>query len=140
MRYLLIFLLGFPAFVSSAQDEPFALPFVAREPEYDIAPRFPGGSDAMMAYFTDSVRYPEPELGQRKGGHVLVTFTVNRKGHVADARVVNGVAGAPNLATEAMRLLYAMPTWHPATKKGKRVDSTVHLSIPFIPRKGSTYR
>jgi protein TonB len=137
MRNLLLLLLVLSDLVTSAQDEPFALPYVVREPEYDIAPQFPGGSNAMMEYFEDSVRYPEPELQQRKGGSVLVVFTVNKKGRVTDARVVNGVAGAPNLAAESIRLLYAMPAWEPATNKGKRVDAEVGLSIPFVPRKGT---
>lgn len=140
MRNLLPFLLMLPTLVISAQDEPFALPFVEREPVFDIAPRFPGGSNAMMEYFADSVRYPEPEFQQRKGGYVMVTFTVTGKGRVTDTRVVNGVAGAPNLAAEAMRLLNAMPTWEPATKKGKRVDAEVRLSVPFVPRKRNGYK
>lgn len=133
---LILTTLLFP-FLAFAQDEPFGLPHVEREPVFDIAPRFPGGSDAMMRYFADSVRYPEPELSQRKGGYVMVAFTVSRKGRISGARVVNGVAGAPHLAAEAIRLLEAMPRWEPALKKGKAVDAEMRLSIPFDPvRKG----
>ena len=112
-----------------AQD--FGLPMPDHKPEYDIAPQFPGGSDAMMRYFADSVRYPEPERSQRKQGHVLAAFMVDRRGRVTNVRIVNGVPGAPNLAAEARRLLEAMPRWKPATLNGRRVAAEVHLSVPF---------
>jgi TonB family protein len=114
-----------------AQNDEFPLPYVHKEPAFDIGPQYPGGSVAMMRYFADSVRYPEPERTQRKQGQVLVAFTVTKKGKVTGVRVVNGVAGAPDLAREAERLLAAMPRWAPATKKGRRVDAELSLSIPF---------
>ena len=62
---------------------------------------------------------------------------VSRKGRISEARVVNGVAGAPHLAAEAIRLLVTMPKWEPATKKGKPIDAEMRRSIPFDPgRKG----
>lgn len=85
----------------------------------------------MMQYFKDSIRYPEPEWTQRKQGHVLVQFTISRKGAIKDIRVVNGVAGAPNLAREAERVIASMPPWIPATKNGKRVEAVVNISVPF---------
>ena len=119
MRTALTLLTTLFSLLAFAQDEPFGLPHVEREPAFDIAPQFPGGSDAMMRYFADSVHYPEPELSQRRGGYVMVVFTVSRKGRISGTRVVNGVAGAPHLAAEALRLLEAMPKWESATKEGQ---------------------
>lgn len=109
----------------------FGLPMPDDKPVYDIAPQFPGGSEAMMRYFADSVRYPEPERSQHKQGHVLAAFMVDRKGRVTEVRIVNGVPGAPDLAAEARRLLEAMPRWKPATLNGRRVAAEVQLSVPF---------
>ena len=116
----------------------FPLPVADRKPTFDVAPRFPGGSDAMMRYFADSVRYPEPERSKGKQGLVLASFTVTKKGRVTDVRIVNGVAYAPNLAAEARRLLEAMPRWDPATLNGKRVDAEVDVAVPF--RLGPVHR
>ena len=113
----------------NAQD--FGLPMPDHKPVYDIAPQYPEGSQAIMRYFADSARYPEPERSTHKQGHVLAAFTVDKKGRVTDVRIVNGVPGAPNLAAEARRLLEAMPRWQPATLKGRRVAAEVQLAIPF---------
>lgn len=118
-----------------AQNDFHPLPHVHKEPTYDIAPQFPGGSDAMMQYFADSIRFPEPERTQRKQGHVLVKFTVTRKGAIKDVHVINGVAGAPRFVPETVRVLEAMPPWVPATRKKKRVDAEVQLAVPFRVRR-----
>lgn len=89
-----------------------------------------------MWFLRDSIRYPEPERSQRKQGNVLVQFTVDRKGVIKDIRVVNGVAGAPNLAREAERVIASMPPWLPARKEGKRVAAEVRMSVPFELNKG----
>ena len=45
-----------------------------RERPLRWAPRFPGGSDAMLRYFADSCRYPVEAWEKRKeGGVVLAT-------------------------------------------------------------------
>lgn len=129
MRIHFLFLGLVSACPSHGQDNP--LPYVEREPAYDIAPRFPGGSEAMMRYFADSVRYPESERLRHKEGQVLVAFTITKKGRMSDVRIVNGVHGAPGLAAEARRLLEAMPEWEPARKRGRRVAAEVDLSVPF---------
>ena len=118
---------------SYAQDDNNPLPYVQREPAYDVAPQFPGGSNAMMQYFADSIRYPEPELTQRKQGTVIMACIVTRKGEVTAIRAVNGVPGAPNFIAEATRVLESMPRWTPARKGNKRVDAEMQVSIPFRP-------
>ena len=64
MRSALTLLTTLISFLAFAQNEPFGLPYVERDPVFDIAPQFPGGSDAMMRYFTDSVNCPEPEMSK----------------------------------------------------------------------------
>lgn len=119
--------------VLAAQEHPLPVPTCERP--YDVAPRFPGGSDAMLRYFADSCRYPVEAWEKRKEGVVLATIGVDRRGRVDSVRIVNGVPGAPGLAREAERLLKAMPRWEPATKGSKRVAAEVHLSVPFDRRR-----
>ena len=115
--------------VAAAQEHP--LPVPTRERPYDVAPRFPGGSEAMLRYFADSCRYPVEAWEKRKEGVVLATIGVDRRGRVDSVRIVNGVPAAPGLAREAERLLKTMPRWEPATKDGRRVPAEYHLSVPF---------
>ena len=119
--------------VAVAQEHP--LPVPTRERPYDVAPHFPGGSDAMLRYFADSCRYPVEAWEKRKEGVVLATIGVDRRGRIDSVRIVNGVPGAPGLAREAERLLKGMPRWEPATKGNKRVAAEVHLSVPFDRRR-----
>lgn len=128
---LLLFLLLHSAYFTFAQGEN-PLPWEPKEPQYDIAPQFPGGLDAMMKFIRDSTRYPEPEKSKNIQGYVMTSFKVNKKGKITDIRIVNGVPGGPYLASEAKRLLSIMPRWIPAKKKGKPVDADYKFNIPFL--------
>ena len=114
-----------------AQDGENPLPTSYTEPLYDIAPQYPGGSKAMLKYFEDSVRYPEPERTKGLQGNVYLKFTVTKKGKITKVEATNGVPYAPNLVKEAIRLMQAMPKWIPANKKGKVVEAEYNLSVPF---------
>lgn len=114
-----------------AQEGENPLPWTPPEPAYDIAPQFPGGAAALKNYFTDSIRYPEPEKSKGIQGAVLLKFEITRKGEIINVRGVNGVPGGKNLMHEAIRLVQAMPRWIPARKNGKRVKVDHTLTVPF---------
>jgi len=128
---LLLLCFSFFAQLSLAQDGENPLPYAMKEPVYDTAPRFPGGPGAMLKFFEDSIRYPEPERSKLIQGYVSVKFEVTKKGKVVNVKLVNGVPGGPNLAREALRIMHTMPLWIPATKKGKPVLAEYNISIPF---------
>ena len=133
---ILIFLLH-PLF---AQEEYNPLPYEPKEPAYDLAPQFPGGAEALRKYYTDSIRYPEPERSKGLQGYVLVKFMVTEEGKIKEVKLINGVPGAPNFAAETLRLLYSMPPWIPATKDGKPVEVEYNLAVPFkLPYKYRKY-
>jgi TonB family protein len=123
-----IILLAIPLF-SQGQENP--LPWDPPVPVYDTPPRFPGGAEALLKFFADSIHYPEYEKSKKIHGNVIVKFTVTKKGALTNIRIVNGVAGGPNLATETIRLLKGMPRWLPATKGRRRVEAEHWLSVPF---------
>jgi len=116
---------------ATAQNEENPLPYAYKEPAFDTAPQYPGGSDAMMKYFKDSIRYPEPEKTKQLQGNVLVKFRVSEKGKIINIQVINGVPGGPNLARETERVIENMPAWIPAIKNGKQVEAEYMLSVPF---------
>ncbi|GDX51259.1 hypothetical protein LBMAG27_03060 [Bacteroidota bacterium] len=106
-----------------AQEGENPLPWNMPEPVYDTAPQYPGGPTAMRQFFADSVRYPEPEKSKGLQGGVYLKFIVDTSGAVTNVQLINGVPYAPNLAKEALRLMYSMPRWIPATKNGKPVEA-----------------
>lgn len=115
----------------SAFAQYYPLPHVKMESPFDTAALFPGGSDAMLKYFSDSCYYPEPELSMGKSGNVLLKFTIDTFGLVQNIHIINGVAGAPNFVKEALRVVSLMPTWRPAIKYNRPVVSTYTVSFPF---------
>lgn len=130
-KAFLLFLLIPLIKISSAQNGENPLPYVHQESKFDTAPRFPGGPEAMMKYFQDSIHYPEPEKTKGIQGEVFVKFDVTEEGRVVNVQLVNGVPGGPNFAKEAVRIMESMPAWIPASKNGKPVKAEYTLSVPF---------
>lgn len=95
----------------------------------DVAPQYPGGAQAMGAFFQQQIQYPEASRVKGITGNVEVTATVG-----ADGRLTNPVVAkslAPDCDAEALRVLALMPAWKPATRKGEPVPVQVRLPVPF---------
>lgn len=92
-------------------------------------PAFPGGETALLQYISKSVKYPV--IAQENGiqGRVIVSFVIERDGHVADATVVRGVD--PSLDKEALRVVKSMPKWTPGKQRGKPVRVKYTLPVTF---------
>lgn len=129
--------------------------------ETETMPSFPGGSSELMKYLATNVKYPESAVKWGVQGRVVVNFVVNKDGSVSDARVVyNGakatvdraasakldkkeaeaedaaleqeVKGAiAATASEAVRVVEAMPKWTPGTQKGEPVRVAYTIPISF---------
>lgn len=91
-------------------------------------PEFPGGTDAMMKFLADNIKYPVE--AQKKGiqGRVVCSFVVMKDGSIEDVEVVRGVD--PSLDAEAMRIIESMPEWKPGTQRGQAVN--VRFVLPVI--------
>lgn len=91
------------------------------------APEFPGGQSALFEFIRSNLKYPR--ICQENGiqGRVLVQFTVEKNGSIADVEVVRKVH--PELDQEALRLISIMPKWTPGQQRGKPVR--VRYTIPL---------
>lgn len=89
-------------------------------------PEFPGGQEALKAYITDNLKYPERPLKQEIEGIVQVQFTVNADGTIGSIKIVRMVD--PDLEAEAIRLIKSMPKWVPADSGA----ATATVDIPFL--------
>ena len=100
------------------------------EKTFDVVenmPSYPGGKDAMIAFLSANMRYPDAAKKNGIHGRVIVSFVVDKDGSITETKVVRSVD--PALDQEALRLVNSMPKWKPGTAEGKPVR--VRYSIPF---------
>ena len=92
-------------------------------------PQFPGGREAMEAYFKKNMKYPKraKELGIE--GRVLFNITVSPEGEITEIRIFKGIF--PECNEEAYYLIKKMPKWIPGLKDGKPASLRVMVPVPF---------
>lgn len=119
--------------------KPFALPVSqavvginGNDEVLDVAeqmPQFPGGTQGLISYLSNSLRYPAYAQEKKIEGRVIVEFIVDKNGQVSQAKAVKGVH--PQLDKEAVRVVMAMPKWVPGMSKGKPVSCRYKLPVSF---------
>ncbi|MFQ9996704.1 MAG: TonB family protein, partial [Hoylesella buccalis] len=82
-------------------------------------PSFPGGPSALMKYLSENVKYPVVAQENGVQGRVVVSFVVEKDGHITDVKVVRSVD--PTLDKEAARVVKSMPSWIPGKQNGSAV-------------------
>ena len=88
---------------------------------------FPGGMEGLRDYLTENIQYPANAAeGTSK---ILVGFTIDTDGSVADVKMEQGTSEA--MDKEACRLVSEMPGWEPAKQRGKPVRSDYILPVVF---------
>ncbi len=106
---------------------------VEQNPEFfDVVeqmPEYPGGPSALLEYLATNIRYPESAEKAGIQGRVIVTFVVMKDGSISNAKIVKSVS--PELDTEALRVLSAMPNWTPGMQNGKAVNVKYTVPISF---------
>ncbi len=95
----------------------------------DKMPMFPGGTQALLKYLSENVKYPVDAEKKKKSGRVIVRFVVDTDGSIDDVEVAKSVW--PSLDDEAVRVTEAMPKWRPGIKDGKVVRVRFTLPITF---------
>lgn len=99
---------------------------------YDVCeemPTFPGGQAALMKYLSENIKYPKAAEKAREQGRVVVSFTVEKDGAVADVKVVRSVT--PTLDAEAVRVIKAMPKWVSGKQDGQLVRVRYNVPVSF---------
>jgi TonB family protein len=92
-------------------------------------PAYPGGEKALAAYISDNTRYPEAARKARKGGTIMVRFTLDTTGQVTAVKALNSLGYG--LEEEACRVVSGMKPWKPGTQQGKPVNVEFRLPIKF---------
>jgi TonB family protein len=94
----------------------------------EILPKYKGGSDAILSFINNNLRYPDQAKQNGIQGRVIVRFIVTSDGKLVGAKVINNVD--PSLAKEALRVVNLMPKkWTPG-RIGKE-NANTFMSIPI---------
>ena len=92
-------------------------------------PTFKGGDAALMKYLSENIKYPEAAEKAGEQGRVVVSFTVEKDGAVADVKVARSVT--PTLDAEAVRVIKAMPKWVPGKQDDQLVRVRYNVPVSF---------
>ena len=96
--------------------------------EYEIMPEFPGGTEKLMAFIKENLRYPEKAKAAHIEGRSIAEFVVEKDGSIVEPKVVKSLS--PECDEEALRIVGLMPKWKPGNQRGKPVR--VKMTVPFI--------
>ncbi|NVO21202.1 MAG: energy transducer TonB [Bacteroidetes bacterium] len=92
-------------------------------------PVFPGGNDAMAAYFKGAVKYPEEAKKKGVQGPVYIIFIVEKDGSLSETKVLKGIGSGCD--EEALRAVKSMPKWQPGKQNGNPVRVQLHIPVNF---------
>ncbi|MDP3462934.1 MAG: M56 family metallopeptidase [Bacteroidales bacterium] len=92
-------------------------------------PVFQNGSEGMMKFLIENIKYPEQARKDSVQGRVFVNFIVEANGKVSNAKVLRGIGSGCD--EEALRVVNLMPDWTPGRQRGKNVRVSFNLPIMF---------
>ena len=92
-------------------------------------PSYPGGPNALFAYLSTIIHYPEDAEENGAQGRVIVTFVVENDGSISEVKVAKSVF--PSLDKEAVRVVSSMPRWNPGKQNGKAVRVKYTVPVTF---------
>lgn len=105
---------------------------VNRNRVYDVVeqmPSFPGGISGLRTYLNQNTRYPAEAQENCVQGRVVVSFVVEKDGHISDVTVLRSVD--PSLDKEAVRVIRNMPRWTPGKQEGEPVRVRYNVPVSF---------
>ena len=91
-------------------------------------PEFPGGQLALKEYIEEKVNALPTKYHINK--RCFVTFVVNKRGKITNARVVRGT-GNKEVDAMALKITKRQPQWKPGMQRGKKVKVSYTIPINF---------
>ena len=95
----------------------------------DVAPSFPGGTEAMQRFIEDNKRYPLAVAEMGIQGTVFVSFIVEQDGSLSAIHILK--SPDPGLSREAMRVVSQMPKWIQGKRNGEIVRTRFTIPVVF---------
>ncbi len=97
-------------------------------------PEFPGGSAALEKFIEQNAQYPFSALQNRNEGKVFVTFVIDKSGYSNNIRAVRSLDKI--LDKVAVYAVSNMPKWKPGKQRGKPVNVSYTITVPFSAKNG----
>lgn len=94
----------------------------------EVMPQFPGGTNELMKYLSNNLRYPTVAIENNIQGRVIVKFIVAKDGSISNIEVIKGID--PSCDREAIRVVKSMPNWIPGMQNGNKV--AVYFNLPIL--------
>ena len=92
-------------------------------------PSRPGGNSAPMKCLNENIHYPVVAQEDGVQGGVVISFVVERDGHITDVQGARSVD--PSLDKEAQRVVKSMPKWIPGKQNGSAVRVKYNVPVSF---------
>ncbi|GAB5416426.1 MAG: hypothetical protein Crog4KO_09870 [Crocinitomicaceae bacterium] len=102
--------------------------------QWDLEPKFPGGTKALNQYFIQNLQYPQEVIDQGISGKVYLQITLTNLGNVEEVQVIRSEPESPEMEKEIMRVCVNMPQWEPAQRRGIYVPSRATFPVQFSTR------
>lgn len=104
-------------------------PDTSQTVNFEVQPDYPGGMLQFRKFIANSLVYPELASLTGKSGRVIVSFTVEKDGSIADVKPLSCVGAG--CESEAVRIIKSSRKWNPGLQNGKlvRVNYTVPINF-----------
>ncbi len=91
----------------------------------DVAPQYPGGTDAFYKLVSNNFKVPYPEIAMN--AKIFISFVIEKDGSLSDIKVLRDPGYG--LGQEAKRVVALSEKWSPAIQSGNPVRVTYSLPI-----------
>ncbi len=92
-------------------------------------PEYPGGTQAMMLFIAENLRYPAECADKGIQGRVVLSFVIEKDGSISSIEEMR--SPDERLTAEAIRVVSLMPKWKPGKQRGQEVRVKYVLPISF---------
>ena len=94
----------------------------------EVLPKFPGGTEALLSFIKDNLKYPQKAIDEQTEGRVIIRFVVNSNGEISDPTILKGIN--KNLDQAAIDVINKLPRWKPGQQDGQPVS--VRFTLPIV--------
>lgn len=84
-----------------------------------------------MKFISTNIQYPKSCIEQGISGRVYISFVVEKDGTCTGHKVLRGIAAAPEIDREALRVIRMLTGFQPAMQNGKPVRFQYTIPINF---------
>ena len=119
-KIMIALIIGFISMSTAMQANP--------NPKFKAA-QFKGGNEALQAFISQNLTYPDACRFNAIEGTVKVKLYFDHKGGITRHSILEGVDDLCNAEVE--RIIALMPNWKPAQYNGRNIPSKIVISFRF---------